>query len=77
MFGSGAIELAQIQFAFTVSFHSIFPALTCVAAPSFVKGLRDERDAWSFFALTIFALNYPRDDSQRLIMILNHTKEFR
>lgn len=28
MFGLSALELARIQFAFTVSFHIIFPAIT-------------------------------------------------
>ena len=28
MFGLDALELARIQFAFTVSFHIIFPAIT-------------------------------------------------
>lgn len=28
MFGLTALELARIQFAFTVSFHIIFPAIT-------------------------------------------------
>ena len=28
MFGLDAFELARIQFAFTVSFHIIFPAIT-------------------------------------------------
>ncbi len=28
MFGLEAIDLARIQFAFTVSFHIIFPAIT-------------------------------------------------
>ncbi len=28
MFGLSAFDLARIQFAFTVSFHIIFPAIT-------------------------------------------------
>ncbi|NIU63410.1 MAG: hypothetical protein GWN66_22775, partial [Pseudomonas stutzeri] len=28
MFGLEALELARVQFAFTVSFHIIFPAFT-------------------------------------------------
>jgi cytochrome bd ubiquinol oxidase subunit I len=28
MLGFGALELARLQFAFTVSFHIIFPAIT-------------------------------------------------
>lgn len=28
MFGLTALELARIQFAFTISFHIIFPAIT-------------------------------------------------
>ncbi len=28
MFGLDALELARIQFAFTVSFHILFPAIT-------------------------------------------------
>ncbi|MDU7868535.1 MAG: cytochrome ubiquinol oxidase subunit I, partial [Pantoea sp.] len=38
MFGLDAFHLARIQFAFTVSFHIIFPAITIGLASAFFVG---------------------------------------
>jgi cytochrome d ubiquinol oxidase subunit I len=64
MFSLSAIELARIEFAFTVSFHIIFPAIT-IGLASFLavlEGLwlktRDDtyRDLYHFGSKT-FAVN--------------------
>lgn len=65
MFGLEALELARIQFAFTIAFHIIFPAIT-IGLASFLavlEGLwlktRQElyRDLYHFW-LKIFAVNF-------------------
>ena len=38
MFGLTALELARIQFGFTISFHIIFPAIT-IGLASYLLGL--------------------------------------
>jgi cytochrome bd ubiquinol oxidase subunit I len=40
MFGLTALELARIQFGFTVSFHIIFPAIT-IGLTSYLGVLED------------------------------------
>ncbi|WP_213663274.1 cytochrome ubiquinol oxidase subunit I [Stutzerimonas stutzeri] len=65
MFGLEALELARIQFAFTISFHIIFPAITIGLASylAVLEGLwlktRREvyRDLYHFW-LKIFAVNF-------------------
>lgn len=42
MFGLTAFELARIQFAFTVSFHIIFPAIT-IGLASYLGNMRLSR----------------------------------
>jgi len=65
MFGLEALELARVQFAFTITFHIIFPAIT-IGLASFLavlEGLwlktRQEvyRDLYHFW-LKIFAVNF-------------------
>ncbi|MFC3607102.1 cytochrome ubiquinol oxidase subunit I [Stutzerimonas tarimensis] len=65
MFGLEALELARIQFAFTIAFHIIFPAITIGLASylAVLEGLwlktRQElyRDLYHFW-LKIFAVNF-------------------
>lgn len=65
MFGLDAIELARIQFAFTISFHIVFPAITIGLASYLVvlelMWLRTKqavyRDLYHFWA-KIFAVNF-------------------
>lgn len=65
MFGLDAIELARIQFAFTISFHIIFPAITiglasylAVLEGLWLKTNRDVyRDLYHFWS-KIFAVNF-------------------
>lgn len=65
MFGLEALELARIQFAFTISFHIIFPAIT-IGLASFLAVLEGlwlktgrelYRDLYHFW-LKIFAVNF-------------------
>ena len=65
MFGLEALDLARIQFAFTVSFHIIFPAIT-IGLASYLMVLegmwlktRDDtyRDLYHFWS-KIFAVNF-------------------
>lgn len=65
MFGLEALELARIQFAFTISFHIIFPAIT-IGLASFLAvlealwlktGQEMYRDLYHFW-LKIFAVNF-------------------
>ncbi len=65
MFGLTALELARTQFAFTISFHIIFPAITVGMASYLVvlEGcwLRTQetvyRDLYHFWS-KIFAVNF-------------------
>ena len=65
MFGLSALELARIQFGFTVSFHIIFPAITIGLASylAVLEGLwlwkKDQvyRDLYRFWS-EIFAVNF-------------------
>ncbi|EPJ1876679.1 cytochrome ubiquinol oxidase subunit I (plasmid) [Klebsiella pneumoniae] len=75
MFGLDAFHLARIQFAFTVSFHIIFPAIT-IGLASFLavlEGLwlktRNEtyRDLYHFWA-KIFAVNFGMGVVSGLVM---------
>lgn len=75
MFSLSAIELARIQFAFTVSFHIIFPAIT-IGLASFLavlEGLwlktRDDtyRDLYHFWS-KIFAVNFGMGVVSGLVM---------
>ncbi|MDU3077493.1 MAG: cytochrome ubiquinol oxidase subunit I, partial [Mixta calida] len=75
MFGLDAFELARIQFAFTVSFHIIFPAIT-IGLASFLMELealwlktRNEtwRDLYHFW-LKIFAVNFGMGVVSGLVM---------
>ncbi|VDY34550.1 Cytochrome d ubiquinol oxidase subunit 1 [Morganella morganii] len=65
MFGLSALELARIQFAFTVSFHIIFPAIT-IGLASFLAVLEgmwlktrneDYKKLFHFWS-AIFAVNF-------------------
>lgn len=65
MLGLTALELARIQFAFTISFHIIFPAIT-IGLASFLAVLEglwlktkneDYRDLYHFWS-KIFAVNF-------------------
>ena len=65
MFGLEALDLARIQFAFTVSFHILFPAIT-IGLASYLMVLegmwlktRDDtyRDLYHFWS-KIFAVNF-------------------
>lgn len=75
MFGLDAFHLARIQFAFTVSFHIIFPAIT-IGLASFLavlEGLwlktRDNtyRDLYHFWS-KIFAVNFGMGVVSGLVM---------
>ncbi|WP_034946600.1 cytochrome ubiquinol oxidase subunit I [Erwinia oleae] len=75
MFGVDAFHLARIQFAFTVSFHIIFPAIT-IGLASFLavlEGLwlkthnRDYRDLYHFWS-KIFAVNFGMGVVSGLVM---------
>ena len=65
MFGLEALELARVQFAFTISFHIIFPAITiglasylAVLEGLWLKTKRElYRDLYHFW-LKIFAVNF-------------------
>jgi len=75
MFGFTALELARIQFGFTISFHIIFPAITIGLASylAVLEGLwlwkRDEtyRDLY-FFWSKIFAVNFGMGVVSGLVM---------
>ena len=75
MFGLDAFELARIQFAFTVSFHIIFPAIT-IGLASFLMvveacWLRTRNDVWRdlyHFWLRIFAVNFGMGVVSGLVM---------
>lgn len=75
MFGLTALELARIQFGFTVSFHIIFPAITIGLASYLVvlEGLwlwkRDTvyRDLYHFWS-KIFAVNFAMGVVSGLVM---------
>lgn len=75
MFGFTALELARIQFAFTVSFHIIFPAITIGLAAYLVileaLWLRTQqtlyRDLYHFWS-KVFALNFGMGVVSGLVM---------
>ncbi|MFK3691040.1 cytochrome ubiquinol oxidase subunit I [Agrobacterium tumefaciens] len=75
MFGLTALELARIQFGFTVSFHIVFPAITIGLASYLVvlEGLwllkKDEvyRDLYRFWS-AIFAVNFAMGVVSGLVM---------
>jgi len=75
MFGLTALELARIQFGFTVSFHIVFPAITIGLASYLVvlEGLwltrKDPvyRDLYHFWS-TIFAVNFAMGVVSGLVM---------
>ncbi|WP_152226327.1 cytochrome ubiquinol oxidase subunit I [Pseudomonas sp. SCB32] len=75
MFGLEALDLARIQFAFTVSFHIIFPAITIGLASylAVLEGLwlktSDEvyRDLYHFWS-KIFAVNFGMGVVSGLVM---------
>lgn len=75
MFGLSALELARIQFAFTVSFHIIFPAIT-IGLASFLAVLEglwlktrhpDYKKMFDFWA-KIFAVNFGMGVVSGLVM---------
>ena len=75
MFGLSALELARIQFGFTISFHIIFPAIT-IGLASYLLVLeacwlrtRQEvfRDLY-FFWLKVFAVNFGMGVVSGLVM---------
>lgn len=65
MFGFSALELARIQFAFTISFHIIFPAIT-IGMASYLAvleacWLRTKKEVYRdlyHFWLKVFAVNF-------------------
>ncbi|WP_213979003.1 cytochrome ubiquinol oxidase subunit I [Sphingomonas sp. dw_22] len=75
MFGLTALELARIQFGFTVSFHIIFPAITIGLASylAVLEGLwlwkKDQvyRDLYHFWS-QIFAVNFAMGVVSGLVM---------
>ncbi|PRD41061.1 cytochrome ubiquinol oxidase subunit I [Phyllobacterium phragmitis] len=75
MFGLTALELARIQFGFTISFHIIFPAITIGLASYLVvlEGLwlwkRDSvyRDLYHFW-IKVFAINFAMGVVSGLVM---------
>lgn len=71
----GALDLARIQFAFTVSFHIIFPAIT-IGLASFLAVLegcwlktnnRVYKDLYHFWS-KIFAVNFGMGVVSGLVM---------
>lgn len=75
MFGLTALELARIQFGFTISFHIIFPAIT-IGLASFLAVLEGlwlwkkenvYRDLYHFWS-TIFAVNFAMGVVSGLVM---------
>ncbi|WP_271899273.1 cytochrome ubiquinol oxidase subunit I [Candidatus Phyllobacterium onerii] len=75
MFGLSALELARIQFGFTISFHIIFPAITIGLASYLVvlEGLwlwkcrEVHRQLYRFWS-TIFAVNFAMGVVSGLVM---------
>lgn len=75
MFGLTALELARIQFGFTISFHIIFPAITIGLASylAVLEGLwlwqkdRVYRDLYHFWS-KIFAVNFAMGVVSGLVM---------
>jgi len=75
MFGLTALELARIQFGFTISFHIVFPAITIGLASylAVLEGLwlwKKEavyRDLYHFWS-TIFAVNFAMGVVSGLVM---------
>ena len=75
MFGLTALELARIQFGFTISFHIIFPAITIGLASylAVLEGLwlwtkdRAYRDLYHFWS-KIFAVNFAMGVVSGLVM---------
>ncbi|MBD2815989.1 cytochrome ubiquinol oxidase subunit I [Xenorhabdus sp. Flor] len=75
MFGLSALELARIQFAFTVSFHIIFPAITIGLASflALLEGLwlktrnTDYKTLYHFW-VKIFAINFGMGVVSGLVM---------
>ena len=75
MFGLTALELARIQFGFTISFHIVFPAITIGLASylAVLEGLwlwkKDTvyRDLYHFWS-TIFAVNFAMGVVSGLVM---------
>jgi cytochrome d ubiquinol oxidase subunit I len=75
MFGLDAFHLARIQFAFTVSFHIIFPAITIGLASylAVLEGLWLKtknpiwRSLWAFWS-KIFAVNFGMGVVSGLVM---------
>src|SRR5690606_23262320 len=75
MFELDAFHLARIQFAFTVSFHILFPALTIGLASYLVvlegMWLRTKNEVWRslyHFWLKIFAVNFGMGVVSGLVM---------
>src|SRR6266700_2879139 len=76
MFGLTALELARIQFGFTISFHIIFPAVT-IGLASYLAVLEAlwllwktenvYRDLYHFW-LKIFAVNFAMGVVSGLVM---------
>src|SRR5258708_10811087 len=75
VFGLSALELARIQFGFTVSFHIIFPAITIGLASYLVvleglwlwKKVAVFRDLYHFLS-KIFAVNFAMGVVSGLVM---------
>lgn len=75
MFGLEALDLARIQFAFTISFHIVFPAITiglasylAVLEGMWLKtGQEVYRDLYHFWA-KIFAVNFGMGVVSGLVM---------
>ena len=77
MFGLDAFHLARIQFAFTVSFHIIFPAITIGLASylAVLEGLwlKTKNPTWRslyHFWSKIFAVNFGMGVVSGLVMAL-------
>ncbi|KMW74867.1 cytochrome D ubiquinol oxidase subunit I [Photorhabdus luminescens subsp. luminescens] len=75
MFGLSALELARIQFAFTVSFHIIFPAITiglasflAVLEGLWLKTRNTDYKALYHFWSKIFAVNFGMGVVSGLVM---------
>ncbi len=78
MFGLDAFHLARIQFAFTVSFHIIFPAITIGLASylAVLEGLwlKSKNPTWRslyHFWSKIFAVNFGMGVVSGLVMGLS------
>lgn len=75
MFGLSALELARIQFAFTVSFHIIFPAITiglasflAILEGMWLKTRNDDYKKLFHFWSAIFAVNFGMGVVSGLVM---------